>query len=370
MPYFFLYLSRFSILIAILLLSSCAQQKLNTTVYRSNNAQQGNTTVILSGNYLDLNQDANAQTLLALNPGRVVSRNNRIYYILNLVYISRSDSLRLAMSDELRITLDQSELALQPYNVQNNPDEMIAFFEIGAFDLVDISNADRVKVTLSTANKNLRASFSVNNRYEFKRFAAKYILNSDYQPAPPKVIAKEKWGFASPGFGSGAELWVGQYSKIILQDKQSLSEYLAINAGFSKFDYEQLGFRKFLVENPDMPGDTILAIRYWQDVQNTKYIPYFGIMYGFSENEWLAPWSVEVGVTVQYFFLPTWQGTVDSIYVAELDTFFPDKKYQITAGELFDGISAGVFIQIGGIWGRINTKKSWAAGISLPVPWW
>ena len=61
---------------------------------------------------------------------------------------------------------------------------------------------------------------------------------------------------------------------------------------------------------------------------------------------------------------------VDSVYVPEKDAFYPSRIYVHSSGKLFDGFSIGLYLQLGGVWARIDSKHSWAAGISLPVPWW
>jgi hypothetical protein len=348
----------------------CSHQKLSSPVYRIEDLDQGIKSDIMSGNYSDLIGEVEPKTLLSLNPGRIYSQSTSTYYILNLVYINESDSLVISSNDEIEIIFDQNSLKLKPYNVQYKPRETVSFYEIDPFDIVDISNANSVRVRIPNKNKIVEASFNQGNIHNFKIFAAKYILKSKFEPKLKEPQIDEKWGFISPGTGTGYELWLGKYFNMLTQENSGFRDYISLGAGFSSFDYEVLGIRQFWIENPDNPIDTVLVIRYWQDEFNEKNYPYIGLSYGISENTWIKNWSIEMGITVQYFFLPDWQDTPDSIYIEAKEAYFPIQEYSLGAGNLFDGFSAGIFLQVGGIWARVNTKKSWAAGIALPLPWW
>ena len=348
----------------------CAHQKLSSPVYQVEDPDHGIISDIMSGNYLDLADETESRSLLSLNPGRIHSQNTSTYYILNLVYINETDSLIISNNDEIEIVFDQNILKLKSYNVQYKPRETVSFYEIDPFDIVDISNANSVHVKIPNEDKIVEANFSQENIHNFKVFATKYILDSKFEPILKEPQTDENWGFISPGAGTGYELWLGKYFNMITKENSGFRDYISLGAGFSSFEYEVLGIRQFWIEDPENPMDTVLVIRYWQDELNNINYPFVGLSYGVSENTWIKNWSIEMGITVQYFFLPEWQETPDSIYIAEKAAYFPVQKYSLVAGNLFDGFSAGLFLQVGGIWARVNTKKSWAAGISLPLPWW
>ena len=348
----------------------CTHQKLSTPVYQVEDTEHGINSYIMSGNYLDLTTKPGLNTLLSLNPGRISSKKTSTYYVLNLVYISENDSLIISAKNELKLAFDQNILKLKPYDVQINKNESVSFFEIDPYDIVDIANAKNVSVVIPTSNGIVEARFSRENIHNFKLFSAKYILLSEYEPRLAESSPVDNWGFISPGAGTGYEFWLGKYTRIFTEENSNITDYISIGTGFSSFDYEITGIRQFWIEDPDNPMDSILAIRYWVDEQHTKNYPYIGFMYGISEKTIIKNRSIEVGVTLQYFFLPEWQGEVDSIYIAEKGMYYPTQKYNLGKGNLFDGFSAGLFLQIGGIWARVNTKKSWAAGLALPLPWW
>ncbi len=362
------YKTQFLFLTFALIQIHCSHQKLATPVYRVEDPVKEINSDIMAGNYIDAGLPE--KNLIALNPGHIVSKHASSYYVLNLVYISETDSLVIGLEDEIQLSFDKNILKLKPFNVQVTANETVAFYEIEPFDLVDISNATNVRVLIYAQNRIIDGRFTQDNVHNFKKFTAKYILDSDFKPQLPEFVPVEKWGFISAGGGTGYEFWLGRYLNLFQQKKSAFREYLSVGAGFSGFDYEVLGIRQSWIDDPENPMDSVLAVYYWQDEYNTDYYPYLGVMYGISNNKIIKNWSVELGITLQYFFLPEWQGEVDSIYIAEKGDYYATKQYQLVQGNLFDGFSAGIFLQIGGIWGRINTKKSWAAGLSLPLPWW
>lgn len=368
MTYFFKTGSQFLIFTLAIIQIHCSHQKLSSPVYQVED--QEIKSYIMSGNYLQLVGDVQPKTLLSLNPGRIQSKNTSTYYILNLVYINETDSLVLSNNDEIEIIFDHNIIRLKPYNIQYKNKETVIFYEIDPYDIVDISNANSVRVSVPTKNSIVKAGFTHENIYNFKVFATKYILVSKFEPTLKEPQADESWGFVSPGGGTGYELWLGKYFRMATKENSGFREYISLGAGFSSFEYEIKGLRQFWVENPENPADTIHVIRYWRDELHKKNYPYIGLSYGVSENSWIRNWSVEMGITIQYFFLPEWQNSPDSLYIPEKDAYYPVEIYSLNSGNLFDGFSAGVFLQVGGIWGRVNTKKSWAAGISLPLPWW
>ena len=106
----------YSSIIIILLLSflqfHCTHHKLSTPVYQVDDTEQGINSYIMSGNYLDLNAKPGSNTLLSLNPGRISSQKTSTYYVLNLVYISETDSLIISAENEVKLTFDQNILKL------------------------------------------------------------------------------------------------------------------------------------------------------------------------------------------------------------------------------------------------------------------
>ena len=161
----------YSSIIIILLLSflrlHCTHQKLSTPVYRVDDTEQGINSYIMSGNYLDLTTKPGSNTLLSLNPGRISSKKTSAYYVLNLVYISETDSLIISTDNELELTFDQNVLKLKPYDVQFNKKETVAFFEIDPYDIVDIANAKNVSAIISTGNGTAKARFSRENIHRY-----------------------------------------------------------------------------------------------------------------------------------------------------------------------------------------------------------
>ena len=204
--------------------SGCAHKKVNTSVYRVNDAEVGIKSYIMSGNYLDLQQTKGSNKLFALNPGRIFSQSTSSYYVLNLVYISPSDSLIIGPQDELKIVFDQNLLNLRPYDVQFNDNETVAFFEINPYDIVDISNSTNVSVSLYGKGQAIEAGFSRENLLNFQIFSSKYILISDFNPRLSEPEPFDKWGFISPGTGSGIEFWIGNYPGLLINQKDGFQD--------------------------------------------------------------------------------------------------------------------------------------------------
>jgi hypothetical protein len=216
----------------------------------------------MSGNYLDLTAKPGSNILLSLNPGRISSQKTSTYYVLNLVYISETDSLIIGAENELKLTFDQNVLKLKPYDVQFNKKETISFFEIDPYDIVDIANAKNVSVVIPTSDGTVKARFSRENIHNFKLFSAKYILLSEYEPILAEPPPADNWGFISPGAGTGYEFWLGKYTRIFTEENGNITDYISIGTGFSSFDFDVFGIRQFWIEDPDNPMDSVLAIRY------------------------------------------------------------------------------------------------------------
>jgi len=350
---------------------NCTGGKFNKPVYEVSDPSHGLKSYIMTGNNIVLKGFPKEYTSCALNPGRIASKNNRIYYIINLVYRSEIRTVKFSESDTLYISLDNSQINLVPYDVQSDDMGASIFYEIDRYDIVDIGNAKKVQIKINVADDVLTSDLSYANIYNFQRFATRYILVSDHIPEMKAPEPVTKWGFTSFGFGSGYEIWLGKYTNLITAKKKiELSDYLAFSIGTSSFSYEILGFRQFWEPVEGNPNDSVLTTDYWVDESIAKYYPYIGAMYGISVDDFIRDWSLEAGLTLQYFFLPSWQQDSDSIYVPEHDQYYAQTIYRQSGGNLFDGFSAGIFMQIGGLWARINTKKSWAIGLVLPVPWW
>jgi len=360
------------ILIAIsLMLVACAARQQLIPVYEVSDPERNLHSYMMSGNYISLQNMPEGYRVCSLNPGRIHRGSEGVYFALNLIYKSEIDSITISVQDTLLLVIDGLHLSLIPYDIQQSGRETSAFYEIDPYDLVDLGNANLVSVHIGTQDSILSARLSQENIYNFKRFAARYVLLSDHQPHQSMPAKRKNWGFVSLGLGSGYELWLGKYTDLLTsRDQPHVQDYLAVNAGYSSFSYDIKGFRRFWIYDPEIPGDSTLAIRFWSDETVHKNYPYLGFMYGVKLEQVVSDWSLETGITVQYFFLPQWRQAVDSVYVPEQDKHYPQKLYHLTSGTQFDGFSAGVFIQLGGLWGRLDTQKSWAVGLALPVPWW
>ena len=340
-------------------------------VYEVDDPDYGLQSSIMTGNYLALDSINPIYTLCSLNPGRITSKNNHVYFVLNLVYHSSTYPLTIKSQDSLTIYLDSGSLELKPHDIQVAENEISAFYEINRYDLIDIANSQNVTVTINAQNKILTSRFNEKNKYNFKVFAAKYVLNSGYEPEYPKAATKKHWGFSGAGVGSGYEMWLGRYLNWFTnKSDEHMQDFLALGIGYSSFSYQIKGLRLLNIPDPENPLDSIVVVRYWQDEEITNYIPAPGIVYGWSFKNIVSSWSLEAGVSIQYHFLPTWQESSDSVYVPEHEKYYPLHTYHYSQANMYDGFSAGIFLQLGGMWARINTRKSWAVGLSLPVPWW
>jgi hypothetical protein len=350
---------------------NCASRQQIISVYEVSDPEHNLHSYMMSGNFIQLDSLEQGYRVCSLNPGRIQQGDQKVYFALNFIYKGEKDSVVITKNDSLILFIDATRLDLTTYDIQNSTRGTSAFYEISPYDLVDLGNANQVLLQVTTRDKILSARLSPMNIYNFKRFASRFVLLSDHQPARPQPAQKIKWGFVSMGLGSGYEVWLGKYTDIFTAGKDNrLHDFLAINAGFSTFSYDIKGFRRFWEYDPANPQDSTLAIRFWTDKPVDENYPYLGFMYGLKLERVISDWSLETGVTAQYFFLPQWQYPVDSVYVPEQDKFYPEKIYQLTSGTPYDGFCAGIFFQVGGLWARINTKKAWAIGLALPVPWW
>lgn len=358
-------------MISLFVLWQCAPRSQFLPVQEVNDPEHGLQSHIMTGNYLVMDSTGNGYSFCQINPGRIKPRNNRIYYVLNLIYHSQTARKKFDAQKQMVIDFDQDSLVLEPHDIRYGENEVVAFYEIDKFDLVDLANANTIKVMIGTGSPVLSGQFSDLNKYNIRYFTSRYVLNSTYEPEPPRPAPKAHWGFAGIGMGSGYEFWLAKYSSIFSAGAENEnSDFLALGIGFSPFSYEVKGIRQFVIPDPENPADSIFVIRYWQDKITNRYIPAPGLIYGWSFKNIISNFSLEAGISARYHFLPDWQGETDSVYVPEKGEYYPSVKYVHSSGELFDGFSVGLYLQLGGVWARIDSKRSWAAGISLPVPWW
>jgi len=350
---------------------SCAAQRTNTSVFSVSDKQSGLESRIMTGNFIKMDTLLPGKTSFALNPGRVIRRSEADYFLLNLVSVGDQGLPQISVGDSLFLYLESSIVKLFAYDVRTEKQEISAFFEIQAYDLIDLGNARSIMLELYCGLHIFKATLSVDNIYNFRKYAAQYIIESDLPPRKPAVTIPDHWGFSSLGAGIGYEIWIGKYSDLIAPAiDRELSDFFALGFGLTNLSYYQYGLRQDWAPDPEHPGDSLLSVYYWIDQDVSKNYPSLGLMYGLSHANLIAGCSLEAGLAVQYHWLPTWQLPTDSVYIPEYDQSFARTKYNLTSGAIIDGFVWSFFLQIGGIWARIGTQHTWAAGIALPLPWW
>jgi hypothetical protein len=283
-----------------------------------------------------------------LNPGRMTSKG-RNYHILKFVNHDKNFPFTLKDGDTLSLILDGRALHLTGYNISKQKDRLSAYYEIDKWDMVDVGNASSVKVIVNTQEGELRATFSTENIYNYRYFAAKYILKTNDIPPRGEPVYKQPMAFLSGGTGSGTEFWIGYYTNFI-RFKSGLGDYLAAGMGITGIDYSR--YNRYSGQGYLWDGNFSL----------TNY--YVNIMYGLTYPSPFGNWSFEFGFTYQYYLYDkSWNS--ENTGSDQFPTY-----YRLTDGEPYEGSVIGVFIQAGGFWVQFNRRKNWAVGITIPVPWW
>jgi hypothetical protein len=312
--------------------------------------QMGNLeSIIQSGNWLKFYSDLRADPYTGtLNPGRIISEGKK-YHILK--YENRNDDFPYSLEDgdTLSLILDGRALNLIGYNTIGEGENLSAYYEIDQWDLADIGNASSVVIVLKAQEGKLRATFSKDNIYNYRYFAAKYILGTDDIPPPAQPSYEQPAAFLSGGAGTGTEFWLGFYTNF-LKILPELGDYLAAGVGLVPFEYSQ--YNRY-------PGQGYL----WDgDFSETNYS--INLMYGLTYPSPFGDWSFELGFTYQYYFYNEDWNTVNT------GTEHWPTYYQLTDQVPYKGSVIGMFIQAGGLWVQFNRIRNWAVGLTIPIPWW
>lgn len=305
--------------------------------------------IIQTGNWIKFHTDRRAEPYTGtLNPGRMISAG-RTYHILKFENRDKSPPYILEDGDTLRLILDGRALNLTGYNTSREQNRLSAYYEINKWDLADIGNASSVDIVMLAQDGEWNATFSKDNIYNYRYFAAKYILGTEDVPPPPQPTYEQPWAFISGGVGTGTEFWMGYYTKL-LNLESGLSDYLAAGMGIEKMDYSRYNYYS-------MKG-------YLWDGNFSLKNYYINLMYGLTYPSPFGNWSFEIGITYQYFFYDeNWNSK-------NVGTDRYPTVYRLTDGNPYEGSAIGVFIQAGGLWFQLNVKRKWAVGIALPIPWW
>ena len=316
--------------------------------------------IMASGNLLDFYIEGGTKPYrCSLNPGMIKTKRS-IYYILNFQYNVHPFPFEISTEDSLRLFLDGSEIGLPLLTASRKGDRITANFSVNKWDLLDIGNAGRVQVSFQHKDTLLNARLSARNIYAFKYFGAKYIIRSTDIPVPAEPAYERPWGFLGVGQGSGYEFWFAYYTDS-LKTTSGWGEYIALGAGFSPFDYWRYNHYVFFDTDPPVVPEG--NKEYWFDGAFTENSYYINLMYGLSHPIPFGRWSIEAGVTFQYYFYnQDWNPKGGSLSYPTL--------YEIKNGEPYEGAAVGGFIQIGGLWFLINSKSNWAVGLTIPTPWW
>ncbi len=305
--------------------------------------------ILQTGNWLKFYTDRRIEPYTGtLNPGRITSKG-RDYHILKFEYHDQNLPFSLEDGDTMSLILDGRALYLFCYNISKQKDRLSAYYEIDKWDMVDIGNASSVKVIIEAQEGDLRTSFSNENIYNYRYFGAKYILKTNDIPPIGEPVYEQPMAFLSGGTGTGNEFWFGYYTNF-LHIKTGMGDYLAAGMGFSTFNYSR--YNRFTGQG------------YLWDGNFSENSYYINAMYGLTHPSPLGNWSIEIGITYQYYFYDeNWDS--ENSGTDQFPTY-----YRVTDGKPYKGSAFGAFIQLGGLWIQFNTKRNWAVGIAIPIPWW
>jgi hypothetical protein len=305
--------------------------------------------IIQSGNWLKFYTERRAEPYTGtLNPGKMIS-SGREYHIVKFEYRDQYLPYSLQDGDTLSLILDGRALNLTGYNTSRQKNRLSAYYNIDKWDLVDIGNASSVMALIKAQEGDLRATFSTENIYNYRFFAAKYILGANDIPPISEPVYEQPIAFLSGGAGSGFDFWFGYYTNF-LSIEPGLGDYLAAGMGFITFTYSR--FNRF-------PGQGYL----WDGNFSEKNYS-INVMYGLTHPSPFGNWSFEIGFTYQYYSYDNdWNS--ENTGTDQFPTY-----YRLDKGKPIEGSVIGMFIQAGGLWVQFNRKRNWAVGIAIPVPWW
>jgi hypothetical protein len=264
--------------------------------------------------------------------------------------------------------MDFGTIEIKAYNVKKTSREILAFYQIDKWDLVDIGNAKQVVITIAGSDNKETLQLSKNNIDEYKLFASVYVLGAlfvpDYAQNPDR-----RWGFLSIGYGNAFAVWLSKYTDIFFSGSGLLSgDFFALGMGFAPFEYYSYGVRRTPVF--DEAAGWYLDYDYRLPERHSEPLYHFGIMYGVVNRNLLPGVSLELGATIQYFFHNTGYREAYIINQVPLEPHTPVEVYRVLQGNAMEGFSGGIFIQAGVFWLQANSGKIWSAGLSAPLPWW
>ena len=306
-------------------------------------------TVIMRGNLIECYLSGGLTPhKCSLNPGFIKSRSKE-YYFLKFEYHNYRLPYDVNKHDSIKISIDGSEINLFAYDIGKMKEKLIVYYKIDPWDVLDIGNASKVSVIIPLKEIQIQSKFSKKNIYNYKYFAAKYILETDEIPGPVETAYRQSWGFVNGGFGTGYEFWIGHYTNFILVESE-LGDYIAIGAGFSPFEFWRYSYTNF-------------NRKYNLDGKFTENNYYLNLMYGLTHFVPRSKISIETGITFQYYFH-------DSNWDQNMGSNLYPTKYELDKGKPYSGPALGLFLQVGGFWAQLNSKLNYALGFAIPMPWW
>jgi len=333
--------------------SSTQQMKFTVRSYDLSNKEKSH---IIQGNILKTSDGG----VLSLSPGKIVSREEEIYYVLKLDYGNINGTPRIYPGDKLLLTIDGTTLELESFDVVPRENQVTVYYQADKFDLIDMGNANTIEVKAFGGDEFIEGVFAKKNIDLIRTFSRTYILPLGEVPTQAKQ--KRKQVFVGFGAGSSYEMWVGYFDDVIkIKSIPKLSDFIALNLGYSKFK----SIRLYPL------GDTPPLTYNYYGGSYEENIAIIGAMYGFTHPvDWLTTWSVEVGFTLQVYF----SGVTDWAHSTYTDYgppwyFLADYEVIKNSGEPYDGTTVGFFIQAGSLWFRLNTFGACAGGLSVPLFW-
>ena len=334
---------------------SSSSQQIKSSV-RSYDLSHKEKSHIIQGNILKTTDGG----VLSLSPGKIVSSEEEIYYVLKLDYGNINGTPRIYPGDKILLNIDGTSLELESFDVVPRENQVTVYYQVDKFDLIDMGNANTIKVKAFGGGEFIEGEFTKKNIDIIRTFCSTYVLPIGEVPVLGKPQRKNV--FVGFGAGSSYELWIGYYDDVIkIKSIPKLSDFIALNLGFSRFE----SIRLYPLR--DTPP---LTYKYYGGTYEEN-IAIIGAMYGFTHPvDWLTTWSLEVGFTLQVYF----SGVADWDHTTYIDYgppwyYLADYDVIKSSGEPYDGTAIGFYIQAGSIWFRLNTFGAWAGGLSVPLMW-
>jgi len=305
---------------------------------------------------------------LMLSPMRIYSPYNGLYYALKLSYTPAMMDLMIAEGDRLTFEIDYGQVELTAYDVKTTDREIVVYYHIDKWDLVDIGNSRNAIVKVHDQFSAEKINLTRNNINEYKLFASGYVLGTLFIPDHGQSV-KEHWGFISVGYGTVFGIWLTKYFNLFFSGTELIAgDFLSAGVGFAPFSYYVYQVNRFPVFDENTGWYLDYAYRLPEKKSDPVY--HFGIMYGLSNRSLIADVSVEIGFSLQYFMHRTGYDEMYTINQIPLTPDSPERVYRIISGSAMEGFAGGIFLQAGILWIHANTLKAWSAGLSAPIPWW